>query len=79
MALTIQDGYVVFTRGAQSAGYWLHVHNRAAVAAGSIASLYIDNDNKTEEDRLMIKEMYDEIKTEMETHSNDIKDVIETL
>ena len=40
---------------------------------------YIDNDNKTEEDRLMIKEMYDEIKTEMETHLNDIKDVIETL
>lgn len=46
MALTIQDGYVIFTRGAQSAGYWLHVHNRAAAAAGSIASLYADNDNK---------------------------------
>jgi chromosome segregation ATPase len=40
---------------------------------------YIDNSSKTEEESLMIKQMYDEIKADMETLLGDIKEFIVSL
>lgn len=41
MALTIQNGYVIYTRGADSKSpYWKRVHEKAVAEAGSIQPLY---------------------------------------
>lgn len=41
MALTIQNGYVIYTRGAESdSPYWKRVHEKAVAEAGSIHPLY---------------------------------------
>lgn len=41
MALTIQNGYVIYTRGADSdSPYWKRVHEKAVAEAGSIQPLY---------------------------------------